>query len=97
MINAKQYIGKNFTEHGHMILFRYLKYLIRFSYENKVYPVIRTGRVLDMPDSPWFKHFKNRDELIGQIKMLMNILGFKQVAVKLSDGKQILYRFIEGE
>ena len=92
----QEYLEKTFTEEGHLKLFRYLQELIKLKFEIKNYPYTRKGKVLGMPDSEWFKYFDSEDELRGQIKMLMNILGFQAVEVTLSNGKKKLYSFKQG-
>ena len=91
-----KYVKKSFTESGHQKFFNYLKELIKLERIIKVFPYERKGDVLGMPDNVWFKYFKSHDELVGQIKMLMNVLGFEKVEV-LIDGVKVLFSFKQGD
>ncbi len=92
----QKYLEKTFTEEGHKKLFNYLRELIKLNYEIKKYPFNRKGKVLGLPDNEWFKYYKSKDELVGQIKMLMNILGFVKVEVTLNNKEKILFSFKQG-
>lgn len=91
----KEYVERTFTEKGYNTLFDYLKQLIVLNYEVSSFPYTRKGKILGMPDSGFFKYYANKAELVGQIKMLMNILGVVGLEVVLSDGSKKVFRFIK--
>ena len=90
------YLDKTFTSEGHKKFFTYLKELIKLLHEIKTYPYVRKGNALGIPDQPFFKYYANKGELVGQIKMLMNMLGLKGVEIVL-DNKPIMFEFKQKE
>ena len=76
-----------YTEHGLKVLDNYLDNLIE-EYINKTEYPFRLGITLGLPMYGYSCEVKNKDEMLGRIKILMSILGLKEK--DLSDERRIL-------
>jgi len=92
MDKREEYLEKMFTEKGFSTLHVYLKNLVKEYFTQKSYP-FSIGIIFGIPffkDESWDREFKNKDELLGRIKQLMQILWVNGVEVKVGNSIKIL-------
>ena len=73
-----------FTEEGYKTLKTYLKTLTKFWYTREEYP-FSFPILFGVPFMDFAHIIKNKDELIGRIKVLAQILGIEEVTIKVND------------
>jgi hypothetical protein len=80
----EDYYSRMFTDNGIKVLHNYLKQLTEIWYSKKEYP-LKVGKIFGIPNFMYSNIFKNKDELMGRIKMLGQILGVKEVEFNLNN------------
>ena len=69
-----------FTKEGYDCLYNYTQNLVKEYFKRKEYP-FKIGIILGLPTFRWAREFKNQDELIGRIKMSMQLLGVDTIKI----------------
>ena len=92
MNKREEYLKRSFTEKGIEVFNRYLNNLVKeyFIKKDEDFP-FRLGIVFGIPffKEGWDREFKNRDELVGRIKQLMQLLWVSEVQVQIGNSIKI--------
>ena len=91
--NIEKYKKEFFTEYGYKSILGLTKTYVGLLLEGN-YPV-RTGMVFDFPFYRPNSVIKNKDELLGRIKVMMAMLGLQQL--QLSNGQIFSLEEKDGE
>jgi len=82
----EEYNKRMFTENGIKVLNNYLKQLTEFWYTKKEedYP-FKVGRIFGIPNFKFANTFKNKDEMMGRMKMLAQLIGIKDIELVVNN------------
>lgn len=84
-----------FTNEGYNTLDNYCKNLIKMLNSKPIYP-IKQGIILGVPLMKFAQYIISKDDLLGRIKLISQLLGKKEFEIELDEERKIVYN-LEGD